>query len=284
MNPQQELIPMATGEHLKQQRLRKKLSLKDVAGALNLDDKVLEDLEEDRALRIADVYRNGYIRSYARYLGIPDDEIGAMLESGDLSQPELKNIFAVAPRRSPADRWLRATSYVLASLLIGTLAWQFTHEAVRLSQGGSSLQAAGSNTRDQSQPVRGPVNASIATLGALHDKRAGGQDPAEQAWAALAQPPPADGESQLELRFSADSWVEISDSDGRELEMDLLRGGSQKTYRGKPPFRILIGRASAVHVSMDGEEIDLAAHTREDVAQFHWPQTLEAADKGPSDN
>ena len=40
MKQQQELIPMATGEYLKQLRLERKLSLADVAKAIILDEKV----------------------------------------------------------------------------------------------------------------------------------------------------------------------------------------------------------------------------------------------------
>ena len=56
-----------------------------------------------------------------------------------IPEPDLHNIFSEPPKRNSADKWLRASSYVLASLLVGTLAWQFTHEAVRLSQNGSQL-------------------------------------------------------------------------------------------------------------------------------------------------
>lgn len=286
MTQQRELIPMATGECLKQQRLMRKLSLADVALASNLDENILADIEEERASHIARVYRNGYIRTYARYLQITEDEIQTMLVPKDIEEPGVRNIFSGAPRRNPVDKWLRSTSYVLASLLIGTLAWQFTHEAVRLSQNGSRLQSgqettvAPDGTGLQSQTVRGTVKASIATLGALHDNTSDASDPAEQAWAAVSRSELTEGESRLELSVSADSWVEITDANGKELEMDLLRGGSDKGYHGMPPFRILIGRASAVHMYMDGEELDLAAFTRDDVAQFSWPQQKQADSSG----
>jgi cytoskeleton protein RodZ len=275
MNQQQALIPMATGEMLKQARLEKKLSLERVAEVIHLDAKVLTEIEEDRAGHIAPVYLKGYLQRYARYLEIPEDDIRAMLDSSTSSDPALRNIFTGSPRRNPLDSWLRATSYVLASLLIGTLAWQFTHEAVRLSQHGPGLQESVSTEARGESPSRklqGPVNASIAPLGALHDGAMGDPDPAEQAWAALTKPQLQDGESLLELQISADSWVEITDMNGRELEMDLLRGGTNKRYRGEPPFRILIGRASAVHLFMDGDELDLTTFTKDDVAQFQWPE------------
>ena len=292
MIEQQQLIPMATGEYLKSLRVERKLSLADVAKAIILDEKLLGDLEQDNLGHIALLYRNGYIRTYAQFLQVPEDEISALLVEADSKEPDLQHIFVEPPKRSSMDKWLRASSYVLASLLVGTLAWQFTHEAVRLSQTGSRLQSSGANVADteeaigsaQQQEINGPVNASIAPLGALHARSEDGMDTAEQAWAALSKPALPDGESSLHIMVSADSWVEIIDASGQELEMDLLRGGSEKAYHGQPPFKILLGRASAVRLSMDGEAVDLTAFTRDDVAQLSWPQQLQAGNEGPDGN
>ena len=292
MKQQQELIPMATGEHLKQQRLQRKLSLSTVAQAICLDEKLLRDIESDQAEHIALIYRKGYIKTYARYLQIPEAEIQELISSVDDGDPAVRNIFSEPPKRNAMDKWLRATSYVLASLLIGTLAWQFTHEAVRLSQNGSRLHngqdsVTGSESvtnQARIQEPTGPVNASIAPLGALHDKETGGLDAAEQAWAAVSRPVLPAGERRLQISGSADSWIEITDANGQEREMDLLRGGSDKAYHGKPPFRILFGRASAVRLSMDGESVDLTAFTRDDVAQLTWPQELQAENSGLDDD
>lgn len=292
MIEQQPLIPMATGEYLKSLRIERKLSLADIAKAIILDEKLLGDLEEDNAGHIALLYRNGYIRTYAQFLKVPEDEISTLLVEADSKEPDLHHIFVEPPKRSSIDKWLRFSSYVLASLLVGTLAWQFTHEAVRLSQNGSRLQSGAANVTDtgeaigsaQQQEISGPVNASIAPLGALHASSKDGMDTAEQAWAALSKTALPEGESSLHIMVSADSWVEIIDASGQELEMDLLRGGSEKAYHGQPPFKIMLGRASAVRLSMDGEAVDLTAFTRDDVVQLSWPQQLEAGNEGPDGN
>lgn len=286
MNEQQELIPMETGQVLKQKRLERKLSLAAVAKAICLDETCLRDIEQGTDGRIAPVYRNGYIKKYAQYLQMAEDEIQNLVLPAREKETLVRNVFTIPPTRNPLDKWLRATSYVLASMLIGTLAWQFTHEAFRLSQNASRLNnvpEAFVTSENQSNPdsvqvqdVRGTVNASIAPLGVLHDKNTKGLDTAEQAWAAISRTAPADGESRLHISISADSWVEIIDANGQELEMDLLRGGSDKSYHGKPPFKILLGRAAAVRLSMDGEPVDLTGIIRGDIAQLTWPQELMA--------
>lgn len=288
MTTQQELLSLSTGERLKQQRRAKKLGLNVVSKAIGLDEKVLQAIEEDQAGHMAMVYRNGYIRSYARYLKIPEDEITLMLTSSDTNEPALQPVFTTPAKRNPVDNWLRATSYVLASLLIGTLAWQFTHEAVRLTQNGSSLQTTSMKRVDTGQEIpaentiSSPVNASIASLDNLKRKQP------DIILSTIPDTPdneiPATGESQLQVSVSADSWVEITDANGLSLEMDLLRAGSAKTYQGMPPFKLVFGRASAVKLSMDGESVDLAPFTKADVVQMAWPPMLQAESESPDLN
>ena len=292
MKQQQELIPMETGEYLRKLRMERKLSLPEVAKAVILDEKILGDIEQDTVGHIAVLYRNGYIQTYARFLDVPEDEIPALLASVGEVKPDLHNVFSEPPKRNSTEKWLRASSYVLASLLVGTLAWQFTHEAVRLSQNGPQLQnseASSVEPKDgpvstQQQEIKGPVNASIAPLGALHTKGEDGMDAAEQAWAALSKPALPEGESLLQVLVSADSWIEITDASGQQLEMDLLRGGSDMAYHGEPPFKILLGRASAVRLTLDGEAVDLAEFTRDDVAQLTWPQKIQTEDSEPDES
>jgi len=267
---QQELIPLAAGEYLKQQRAARKLSLATVASAIIMDEALLQKIEEGKAGYIAPVYMKGYIQAYANYLQVPQEKIQELIAQTTEQEPDLRSIFSAAPKRNVLDNWLRASSYVLASLLIGTLAWQFTHEAVRLTQNGARLSA--DNVTQQGQAPTGPVNASIASLDVLHDGPAGNSDESGATWVTAAKSPLPEGEGHLQVSVSADSWVEISDADGRELEMDLLRGGSKKNYQGKMPFRILIGRASAVRLSMNGEAVDMTPFITDDIVQMTWPQ------------
>ena len=53
-----------------------------------------------------------------------------------------------------------------------------------------------------------------------------------------------------------------------ELELDLVRAGSSKQYTGTAPFSIQFGRASAISLFVDGQEIDLAPYTTGDVTQM----------------
>lgn len=275
MSRQKQLIPLATGERLRQQREALGHALGDVAAQLHIDEGVMRAIEDDRVQHMAPLYRRGYIRSYARFLDFDAAEIEEMLEEVGNELPELHTVFPEAGHPRQAERWIKATSYVLASLLVGTLAWQFTYEAVRLSQDrsisevsqGATGEAPGANRNvTPATTGAGHVNASIAALEKLPRQRSQSGAAGTQAWSAIQQA--SETESLLELTASGDSWVEITDATGRQLEMDLLRGGSSKRYRGLAPFSIQFGRASALKLTQNGEPVDLEPFTQGDVTQM----------------
>ena len=275
MTEQHTLIPLSPGERLRQARETKGWSLDRVARRLRCSEAVLEAIEADNPTRLAPIYQQGFTRRYAELMSIPVGEVaeGWEAESTDAAQGvELRSIFPEAPPPSTNDRWLKATSYVLASLLVGTLAWQMTHEAVRLSQRANEAETTVSTPLPaRAEEGEGHVNASIAALESLRPSgsRTGGAG--QRAWAAMDAPeqePLAEGEYRLQLSASADSWVEIRDRDGQLLEQDLVRAGSERAYRGAGPFRITFGRASAIQLSVDGRPVDISPYSQDDVTQM----------------
>ncbi len=72
----------------------------------------------------------------------------------------------------------------------------------------------------------------------------------------------------LQLRLLNDSWVEITDADGERVEFDLLRTGQLHQYQVNLPLDILIGKASAVDVLLNGVPVDLSPYTRGNVAKL----------------
>ena len=293
---QQELIPLCTGERLKQERVKRGLALSEVAVQLHIDLPVLTSIEQDQLQHLASVYQRGYISSYARFLKFEESEIEQMLSSIGMDHPEILTVFPEAGNPNQADRWLKAASYVLASLLVGTLAWQFTHEAVRLSQKGTQNIAANKGQSDsQNRQVLGSstrqiegathVNASIAALEILRNQKEARQTGGNVAWDALELPPAkidlvesaavtdagqalSDGEYTLKLITSGDSWVEITDANGARLEVDLVRAGTDKEYRGFAPFKIQIGNPRAISLFVDGKAVDLMPFTQNGVIQM----------------
>ena len=284
MTNQKELIPLRPGDVLRYEREQKGLSIELAARQSRIKLAVLEAIESGETGEIPSVYLRGYIRNYARFLGVDRADLEDQMEHVQGAEPEVRSVFTVKAKAGGAEKWLKASSYLAASALIATLAWQFTHEAVRFSQGDSPLvsttavpgdsPAQGNVDGQQERPANTHLNASIASVEMLgKNSELTGKSAAEQAWAAIsgsADTAAAEGtdSTALSITTSADTWVEIKDADGNQLELDLIRAGSSRNYDGHAPFDIMIGRASAVVLNMDGNDIDLGPHTRGNVARM----------------
>ena len=276
---------MQPGDILRNAREQKGLTLEEASRQSRIKMSALSAIESGETAEIPVVYLRGYIKNYARFLGVASPEFESRLEDVKGAEPEMHTVFPIGATRSNAERWLKASSYLAASALIATLAWQFTHEAVRFSQGDSQLTAStsgpatsdGSTRQEGTQdprPANTHLNASIASVEMLSKRgELVGDSAAEQAWAAIAgtaEPGTATAMPlhSLSISTSADTWVEISDAAGEQLELDLIRAGSSREYNGQPPFDVMIGRASAVELGMDGNDVDLGPHTRGNVARM----------------
>jgi cytoskeleton protein RodZ len=285
MTRQKELIPMRPGDILRYEREQKGLTIEQASGQSRIKPSVLTAIETGETGEIPSVYLRGYIRNYARFLGVDPADLDAHMEHVKGAEPGVRTVFTVSSNRGNTEKWLKASSYLAASALIATLAWQFTHEAVRFSQGDSQLttatavttgngELASQETGPDARPPNTHLNASIASVEILGKRgELTGDSAAEQAWAAISGAPETganDGTRphSLSISTSADTWVEISDATGDQLELDLIRAGSSREYRGQAPFEVMIGRASAVVLNMDGNTVELGPHTRGNVVRM----------------
>ena len=80
--------------------------------------------------------------------------------------------------------------------------------------------------------------------------------------------PLAAGVNLLELAFVGDCWVEVFDREGRIVHMDMSLAGDSLRLRGEAPFSIRLGNARAATLAFNGEPVELAPHTRANVANL----------------
>jgi cytoskeleton protein RodZ len=77
--------------------------------------------------------------------------------------------------------------------------------------------------------------------------------------------------SRLVLAFRDYSWTEVKDRNGRVLVSRMNSGGTEQAVTGAPPLELVIGNAADVSVIYNGQPVDLAPHTRQNVARFTLP-------------
>ena len=59
----------------------------------------------------------------------------------------------------------------------------------------------------------------------------------------------------------------MKDASGSIVFSQLSPAGSERVVRGQPPFQLVVGNAGGVKVTYNARTVDLAPHTRTDVAR-----------------
>lgn len=244
-------LPQSVGQRLRAAREAAHLSIIDVAQSLKFGPRQIELLEaDDYAALPGNTVVRGFTRSYAKLLKLDAAELLLLLDShipsasADVRPPE--NI-GVASNPGDGPRWspLIAATLVLAMAALLLALWHFI----------------GPKTR----PADGAVTEAQPAQVQLAPAAANAADAAPAAQAGSVQPAEGPG---LNFVFDDVSWVEVTDARGRILHSSENPAGSRLTVAGKLPLDIVVGNASKVRLSYDGRVIDLAPHTRAEVARL----------------
>jgi len=85
-------------------------------------------------------------------------------------------------------------------------------------------------------------------------------------------PPTTSEQARYSIRFdlSEQAWVAIKTQDGDNVVSDLI-GPGERQYNADEPLNFRIGNAANLKLYINGQVVDLSAHTRQDVAVFNWP-------------
>jgi cytoskeleton protein RodZ len=238
-----------TGARLRDARERKGLKLLEVAERLHTDGRILEALEaDDYAPLGADVYVRGHLRRYAEFLGESPAALPALYGGGALaSRPDLTRI----PHEpgGTATRRVAPALLGLAAFALVALLWRLVTVPGEKPQ---PLTGSVPTVPEAGAPAAGPVAGTAATAapGALERSASSAGAPSAQ--------------TQITLRFSGLSWVEVSDTTGRHLLEGLYAQDSTRTLSGAPPLRVTLGNAPAVSLQVNGAPVRLAGLERRD--------------------
>ncbi|EGT5709559.1 cytoskeleton protein RodZ [Cronobacter dublinensis] len=124
----EENAPHTTGERLRLAREQLGLSQQVVAERLCLKVSTVRDIEEDNApADLASTFLRGYIRSYARLVHVPEEELLPMLAKQApvrTAQVAPMQTYALGKSRKKRDGWLMSFTWLVLFVVVGlTGAW-----------------------------------------------------------------------------------------------------------------------------------------------------------------
>ncbi|BDH44935.1 cytoskeleton protein RodZ [Salmonella enterica subsp. enterica serovar Choleraesuis] len=149
-----------TGERLRTAREQMGLSQQAVAERLCLKLSTVRDIEEDKApADLASTFLRGYIRSYARLVHIPEEELLPMMaKQAPLKAAKVQPMqsFSLGKRRKKRDGWLMSITWLILFIVVGlTGAWWWQNHKAQQDEYTTMAEQAGSETTnaDGSQNV-----------------------------------------------------------------------------------------------------------------------------------
>jgi cytoskeleton protein RodZ len=275
----------ATGPRLKAERERRGLSSQKAADELHLDGWVIDALEAENYERVGpSVYAKGHLKRYAALLGLPVAEIMAAYESRSLTPKAAPNPSAGVRLRADAPAvsnlpWTQIVGTVAVLLLVlGVLWWKPWHRRAEGPLGsGPAAESAGAPVDDPAHQAAGSESLTAEAAGAAPPSAppASGTAAPETAAPVLPAATPAAevvagmGRARLRLSFSADSWVDVRDADGRRVFAGNGRANTVRTVAGSAPMRVYLGIASGVQLEINNRAVAIGPQfVFGDVARF----------------
>lgn len=261
------------GAVLAAQRERQGISVADMAARLRLNPKQVAAIEAEDLDRLPPgPFVRGFVRNYAKELRIDPAPLLAALQQRLGPARFDADGMATAPsralrdaRRERASRSVVIAGAVGALVAFGVIGWMSTRSSTPASQARLPTVAASAASQEAASTAPGGVAQAAAATTATGGATEGAATVAPSVTDPAAPAAPA---AAIRLRFRERAWVKVVQADGRVLLSRNNEAGSEQVLDGKPPFKLVIGNASAVTLEYRGRTIDLKPLTsRNNVAR-----------------
>lgn len=298
-----DLFPTPVGMRLRAAREARGLTLDEVARAVHIPSAVLADIEADRLERLgAPIYVRGYLRTYARHVGLAEAAVAGATERLEQPQPTLVARPTRSRSRYLAARYANAVAYALLTLVVMVPLVMFV-----MSRQGARPQAAAPRLETIDAPLVALPPAMADGTASARDALASSADiaptapevaapsvvsssvveeisqpePQQPVMASMAPLPeqiagpeaevPAavspDKGQKVVLRLAQPSWVELTGFQGQRIEYALLPAGTVREYQIAGRASLRIGNTRGATLQVDGRNVDLGAYSRSNVAR-----------------
>ena len=274
------------GAQLKQERERQGVSLEDISLSTKIGTRMLRALEEEHFDQLpGGIFNKGFVRAYARCLGMDEDQAVADYLTATGAGPLAKKsengdqvpLLEPPPREAnPADTGLPWGSFAVVLLVIalGFAAWGFySRESEKATQDSAPPAATPQNVAPaaaaEPSPPPEPKPAEPAVSSPATSKpseppvapKAAESIPAESPATApstsTSQTPPAvpaNGTLLVVIKAREDSWLSVS-VDGEIVTRALMTAPAQKSIRAQREIVIRAGNAGALDFEFNGKKL-----------------------------
>ncbi len=250
------------GTWLRRQREVREIDLREIADSSKVSMSYLRAFEEDRFdVLPAPLFAKGFLRQYARYVGLDPEEVVNFYLAARQPEDEEASLQPRTEPEQPTRNYLFFVLTVTAALVL--LVWLlsvFGERASRTSPSSSPGPAPESVTReldpgDPADAETDPAAAEPASTDPLPEQVEPAPADPEPTQAAKPGPP-----LRVTLDFLSDCWVEAS-VDGAEKLSELKVQGESLLLDAQELVEFKVGDVDAVQVEVNGLPFEIESRS-----------------------
>jgi cytoskeleton protein RodZ len=252
------------GARFRQERERKGMTLDDVAVATKIGTRMLQALEEERYDQLpGGIFNKGFVRAYARHLGLDEEKAVAdyvaatgppPVEAQPVAVMEAMAAHAVetrGERLSPLDRfpWGKLSILLLLVAIVLTIWGPRPRGGEKRKQESAPHSGVAAPAPNSAPPKEARAVAVVVPAVFL---AATPRVPAPGAKAAA--PAPVLGAFSLRIQANEDSWVTIT-ADGKQVFQALLPAHTQKSLEANRGIVVKAGNVGGLDFWFNGSKL-----------------------------
>ncbi len=280
------------GERLQREREMRGITLEEISESTKITSRCLQALEEEEFDKLpGGIFNKGFVRAYAHYLGIDEDQAVAdfvAASGGEPEQPlpdppEPRAVTLGQQRAEGHPNWRAVALLVVVLVTAVAVLWKLGPSAVRLvaaawtarsNPEAAATPPAPASVTPQSIPevaaTPPPPAATKKSVAKAKPVEVAASDPATAppappVAAAAPSPPPRapaaappplarSADFVVQIRATEDAWVQIV-ADGKLFSEGVMVPPAEKRVRAAKQVVIKTGNAAGVEVSFNGQPL-----------------------------
>jgi cytoskeleton protein RodZ len=299
---------LEAGTILKLKREELGLSQKQIADRLRLRVTIIENIENNQfASEQVATFTRGYLRSYAKAVGVEENIVLNALSGNDDAQHKEQEMtsFSRKTKREKHDSRIMTITWGIFAIIIGISAvWVWQNqltgeiELATVSEQELELEAANQQPTlvlttepEVAEPTTAATVDMDTTSADISLETATAEDTAVEV-AEVAETPvvveqapalevatadvepvtvPEVAKNVLEMTFNGDCWIQVKDATGKTISTGVKKTGQTLQLDGELPYSLILGAPENVSMTLSSEPVDLSGYTSGKVARFTLP-------------
>jgi cytoskeleton protein RodZ len=283
------------GERLRRQREMRGVSLEEISKSTKIGTRSLKAIEDEDFEKLpGGIFNKGFVRAYARFLGLDEEQIvGDFEEAWNAYEAErTPQVFAVPEEEAKSSSSGWGWISVLIIVFAGLGGW-YGYQRMRATQPVApqisppqTSQPDTSTSSSGSEINQNPPAAQVPSAAAPPPVQNGNTSQSPTASKSLPEPkttasgtsteaspskPPvstaAPAKSQpaairLQVFAREDSWLSVS-ADGKDLGQGILAAQKTRSIHAQKEVRLKIGNLGGVEISFNGQPVNLDGQPNE---------------------